>query len=110
MSLDWLGDVLQKDADDRDRHKRWYSLSDEQKDTIEKLLESGALDSYFNPWTDLNQQILTIPIESNKSIKIVVENPQDDIPEACRHCSNHPSNGGSGVCLCTLGGPKITYS
>ena len=30
------------------------------------------------------------------------------IPEACRNCSNHPSNGGSGICLCTLGTPKIT--
>ena len=31
------------------------------------------------------------------------------IPEACRNCSNHPSNGGSGICHCTLGTPKITY-
>lgn len=30
------------------------------------------------------------------------------IPEACRNCSNHPSNGGSGICHCTLGTPKIT--
>lgn len=26
----------------------------------------------------------------------------DDIPSCCRGCSNHPSNGGSGICLCTL--------
>lgn len=26
-----------------------------------------------------------------------------DIPAACKHCSNHPSNGGSGICHCTLG-------
>ena len=30
-----------------------------------------------------------------------------DIPEACHHCSNHPSNGGSGICHCTLGSPTI---
>ena len=30
------------------------------------------------------------------------------IPEACRSCSNHPSNGGSGICNCTLGMTKIT--
>jgi hypothetical protein len=30
------------------------------------------------------------------------------IPEACRNCSNHPSNGGSGICFCTLGTPPIT--
>ena len=25
------------------------------------------------------------------------------IPPACRNCPNHPSNGGSGNCNCTLG-------
>lgn len=29
------------------------------------------------------------------------------IPEPCRNCSNHPSNGGSGICFCTLGSPKV---
>ena len=24
------------------------------------------------------------------------------IPKACRSCSNHPTNGGSGICACTL--------
>lgn len=26
-----------------------------------------------------------------------------NIPPACRNCPNHPSNGGSGNCNCTLG-------
>lgn len=30
------------------------------------------------------------------------------IPEACRNCSNHPSNGGSGICFCTLGTYPVT--
>lgn len=25
------------------------------------------------------------------------------IPEACKTCSNHPSNGGSGICHCIMG-------
>ena len=29
------------------------------------------------------------------------------IPDACKSCSNHPSNGGSGVCHCTLGTPEV---
>jgi len=29
------------------------------------------------------------------------------IPEACRSCSNHPSNGGSGICNCTLGSVEV---
>ena len=28
-------------------------------------------------------------------------------PPACRNCSNHPRNGGSGICHCTLGSPQI---
>lgn len=28
-----------------------------------------------------------------------------NIPLACRNCSNHPSNGGSGICHCILGTP-----
>lgn len=31
-----------------------------------------------------------------------------DTPDPCRNCSNHPSNGGSGICNCTLGTPPIT--
>jgi hypothetical protein len=26
----------------------------------------------------------------------------DGIPNCCKGCSNHPSNGGSGICHCTL--------
>lgn len=26
-----------------------------------------------------------------------------NVPPACRDCPNHPSNGGSGICFCTLG-------
>lgn len=31
----------------------------------------------------------------------------DNIPEPCKQCNNHPSNGGSGICQCTLGLPII---
>lgn len=34
--------------------------------------------------------------------------PQNGIPEACRCCANHPSNGGTGICHCTLGSPSVT--
>ena len=26
-----------------------------------------------------------------------------DIPQACKNCPSHPSNGGDGICHCTLG-------
>lgn len=31
-----------------------------------------------------------------------IENP------SCKGCHNNPENGGSGICACTLGTPKIT--
>lgn len=34
--------------------------------------------------------------------------PNTYIPEACRSCANHPSNGGTGICHCTLGSPSVT--
>ena len=41
--------------------------------------------------------------------KYIITNGTDCyVPPACRGCSNHPSNGGSGICNCTLGGYTIT--
>lgn len=34
--------------------------------------------------------------------------PIENVPENCRNCSNHPSNGGSGICNCILGGTEVT--
>ena len=30
-----------------------------------------------------------------------------NVPPSCRNCSNHPINGGSGICWCVLGVPEI---
>ena len=32
----------------------------------------------------------------------------DNVPKCCRYCSNHPSNGGSGICNCVL--PYMTQT
>jgi hypothetical protein len=48
---------------------------------------------------------------NNKLDFIIDQNKIQEIlntPEACRNCSNHPSNGGSGICHCILGQPKVT--
>lgn len=37
----------------------------------------------------------------------IIKIPYPLPPDACKHCSNHPSNGGSGICNCTLGSPVI---
>jgi len=44
-------------------------------------------------------------------IKRIIENIPLDweyVPDPCKTCSNHPSNGGSGICNCILGSPQIT--
>lgn len=33
--------------------------------------------------------------------------PNTVIPPSCENCSNHPKNGGSGICHCILGSPII---
>ena len=63
------------------RYKRYYDLS---------------------KWTDNN----TI---TNNNIIIHIDYPYNQINKVeyindnCRYCHNHPSNGGSGICHCTLG-------
>ena len=29
------------------------------------------------------------------------------VPPGCRYCSNHPSNGGSGICHCVMGSQTL---
>ncbi len=48
--------------------------------------------------------------EQVKDFISIVEQTTDYIPEGCKSCSNHPSNGGSGLCNCTIGCPPITCS
>lgn len=56
----------------------------------------------------LNDKIDTL-LKKDYSIQVLeLTNCFSNIPEPCRNCSNHPSNGGSGICNCTLGLPKIT--
>ena len=59
----------------------------------------------------LDKELQDLPKEVLQNI--IVESikgyfQQDPLPpDACKHCSNHPSNGGSGICNCTLGSPVI---
>lgn len=44
-------------------------------------------------------------IEKSEIIRIPysADITKSSIPNACRNCANHPNNGGTGVCHCTLG-------
>lgn len=41
-------------------------------------------------------------LPSNKTPNNILPSLWEFIPECCQGCSNHPSNGGSGICHCTL--------
>lgn len=43
------------------------------------------------------------PISTPDMTKVLIESvPKTYIPQACKDCPNHPSNGGNGDCNCTL--------
>lgn len=65
---------------------------------IEDIVKEAIEKIYGNPETK-EQLSITTPDKW-------VLNP--DIPSACQGCSNHPSNGGSGICHCIIGIPPIT--
>lgn len=53
------------------------------------------------PFTYTTTTINDIKIDHNTIVGGYNANP-------CENCSNNPKNGGSGICNCTLGLPKIT--
>lgn len=75
------------------------------EDTVKELL---SLKEYN---IDNPSNTILIDLNDYPSIEYPFTNyPKfDSVPDACKHCSNHPSNGGSGICHCILGLPKITY-
>ena len=45
-------------------------------------------------------------IEQSSVVRIPFVEPTTPV-DPCKFCSNHPSNGGSGICHCTIGTPVI---
>ena len=41
-------------------------------------------------------------------IKLNIRFYSINIPESCKYCATHPSNGGDGICWCVLGSYHIT--
>lgn len=103
--------------------KKYDDLSEEDKkvftNIIDKIPESNIWMILFlmmlNPFglKDVN-----IPFQNPVDIKSIHgcgwiddngRNFYTTIPEACKNCSNHPSNGGDGICNCILGITPISY-
>lgn len=41
-------------------------------------------------------------ISKDEEYEILHLGLDNNIPEGCKNCSNHPNNGGSGICHCTI--------
>lgn len=60
---------------------------------------------------NINDLYKELQILNNKLDFVINQNKINQInatPLNCQQCPNHPSNGGSGICHCILGTPKIT--
>ena len=71
-------------------------FSNNRKTITKIIIEIDENDNIF-----LNDQLVPAAISLNSNGFV-------STPYPCLTCSNHPSNGGSGICFCTLGSPKIT--
>lgn len=52
-------------------------------------------------WEGEQEEVIRIPFGGNMY-------SLNQAPPSCRGCANHPDNGGSGICHCTLGLSEIT--
>ncbi len=69
----------------RGMNVKWDTI--ERSDAIQALIDCEDIKGYS--YTAMEQALM-------------------EIPSACKNCSNHPSNGGNGICHCILGAPVIT--
>ena len=90
--------------------EEYYALIEEFKsttgnETIATPSESDIVATEPEPmgWEDWLENIKPIPNFTPPSvIELTTPSVPNWIPKCCRSCSNHPINGGSGFCNCTL--------
>lgn len=69
---------------------------------------SGLLIKYGNYCHHCGKALDWETIKADESLNFNIVTPI--ISDPCKNCNNHPSNGGGGICNCTLATPKITYA
>lgn len=64
-------------------------------------------------WEGEPEQVVRVPFVGKQPVVneygIDWLHRESSAPRACASCPNHPSNGGSGICHCTLGNTEIIY-
>ena len=79
-----------------------------RSDLINHLKLSGEMDGkiyWYDGTVELLFEILGFLYPNTKEIADTtgLSDTNNYIPDSCKGCSNHPSNGGSGICNCLLG-------
>lgn len=73
-----------------ENQEKWTATK--ERDAYMRGYEQGFAEGYDRA----SRKTPTFPMVSTSPAFI-------DIPQACKNCPKHPSNGGDGICLCTLG-------
>lgn len=97
MGTSWNGQINPKEKDFR---LQFQTDNYENYKKIEKLCQE-LMDAADKEYYD------TMLKEMESLVKPII--PEHHISEPCKSCPNHPSNGGSGICTCTLGQISINY-
>lgn len=87
-----------------------------QKNRMMNLVEQAWAEGKRNAEVDVfkeagNELVEYVRREFKQPAVITTDKTFDtflNVPEACKACPNHPSNGGSGICFCTLGTKPAT--
>ena len=75
-----------------------HDLEDLVLESFPPKYEKRCTNCGWNHIENQSDEIIRIPYEN---VEVSINTAY--IPPACRTCSQHPSNGGSGICHCILG-------
>ena len=70
---------------------------------IAKFNDESSANELMSVLESLGFHEVVFPTLSTATVTLSVQN------DPCKDCSNNPKNGGSGVCNCTIGLPKIFH-
>jgi hypothetical protein len=99
MGTSWNGQISHKEKDFRiqfqtDDYEKYKQVEKLCQKLMNGIITDDEVDFVPYGWPDnalMNKEFLL-----------------QHIPDSCKSCPNHPSNGGSGICNCTLGQLPVT--
>lgn len=95
-----LMNLVMKAWDEGKKNAEVSSIEDIVKEAIEKIYDKQET----KEWLPHTIPVKTPDIHFDHQLQWSLNT---DIPSACQNCSNHPSNGGSGICHCIMGNQQV---